>query len=145
MLAQVIAPERLLARHDAYWNRTPTEQAALRRRSLGEMDRATVVLAPAGFGWLTFRHSDGWARGRVVLSEPIPRHTLVPEPERWDQGEIALIYDPRGRDLTQVVTSALDDPDRLDHIARAGWEYGRRWTPPRVQAIALARALAEHR
>ena len=66
------------------------------------------------------RHADGWARGRVVLSEPVQRHILVPEPERWDTGEIVLVYEPSGRDLADVVTTALDQPDRLAAIARAG-------------------------
>ena len=30
-------------------------------------------------------------------------------------------------------------------IARAGWEYGQRWTDPTTQAGLLAEALASHR
>ncbi len=103
-----------------------------------------MVLAPSGYGYLTFRHSDAWARGRALLCEPVQRHIRVPEPERWADGDIAVLYDPAADDLAQVVAAALDEPERLTGIAAAGWEYGRRWTTPESQLAALADALASH-
>ncbi len=117
----------------------------MRARAVAEMDRSAIVFAPAGYGYLTMRHADGWARGRVVLSEPVQRHILVPEPDRWEAGEMVLAYEPSGSDLAEVVGAALEDPDRLAGIARAGWEYGRRWTDPATQAGLLAEALVSHR
>ena len=143
-LRGALPPDRVAFRRDAYWELDEAEQARLRRRSLREMDDATIVFAPAGYGYLTIRHADGWARGRVVLSEDVSRHALVPEPRRWADGEIALLYEPSGADLAEVVVEAVARPDRLAAIARAGWEYGRRWTRPEVQAALLAEALAEH-
>ena len=143
-LRAVVAPERLAIRDGRYWMEDEAAQEALRARSLDEMDQSTIVFAPAGYGYLTIRHSDAWARGRVVLSEPVQRRVLVPEPERWDAGEVALCYDPAADDLAAVVVAALDDPARLAAVARSGWEYGRRWTDPRVQARMLADALTRH-
>ncbi len=146
LLAQLergLGDRRLDIRSAAYWDGDEHHQARLRARTLVEMDRARIVVAPAGFGYLTFRHAEGWARGRAVLSEPVPVHTLVPEPERWAEGEIVLVYDPSGSDIAEVAAAALDDPDRLEAVAGAGWEYGRRWTRPAGQAQALARSLAE--
>ena len=143
-LAPAVDPDRLLVRRGVYWESDPAEQEAMRDRSMAEIDRSAIVFAPAGYGYLTIRHADGWARGRVVLSEPVQRHILVPEPERWEAGEIVLVYEPSGRDLAEVVGAALEDPDRLAAIARAGWEYGRRWTDPAGQAGQLAEALASH-
>ncbi len=141
-LRGAIDPDRLQVRRGVYWESEPAEQEAMRARSTAEMDRSAIVFAPAGYGYLTMRHADGWARARVVLSEPVTCHILVPEPERWDAGEIVVPYDPTGRDLAEVVTAALDDPARLAEVARAGWEYGRRWTEPAAQARLLAEALA---
>jgi hypothetical protein len=144
-LTPAIDPDRLLVRQGVYWESDQAEQQAMRDRSTAEMDRSAIAFAPAGYGYLTMRHADGWARGRVVLSEPVWRHILVPEPDRWAAGEIVLTYEPSGRDLAEVVRAALDDPDRLAAIARTGWEYGRRWTDPAAQARLLAEALASHR
>ena len=143
-LRAAVSPDRLAIRAGRYWMEDESAQQALRARSLDEMDQSTIVFAPAGFGYLTIRHSDAWARGRVVLSEPVQQRVLVPEPERWEAGEVAVCYDPAADDLPQVVAEALGDPRRLASVARAGWEYGRRWTDPRVQARMLADALTQH-
>ncbi len=139
-LCASLPAERILIRRTKYWN--ADDQRALRRRYVRELDRSAIVLAPAGFGHLTFRHADAWARGRVVLSEPVQRHLRVPEPERWASGEICLTYDPERDDVVEVVKRALDDPRRLHAVARAGWAYGRRWTDPAAQVAQLAEALA---
>jgi hypothetical protein len=132
-------------RNGEYWDLDERARRAMRREAVADMDRATMVLAPAGWGHLTIRHSDGWARGRVVLSEPLQEHTLVPEPDRWRSGEIVLPFDPSGSDLAQVVEAGLADPPRLAAIASAGWDYGRRWTRPATQTRLLAQAMEDLR
>ena len=136
---------RLSLRYAVYWDHGERARSVLRQRATEDMDRATMVLAPAGWGHLTFRHSDGWARGRVVLSEPLQEHTLVPEPDRWRSSEIVLTYDPSGADLAEVVEcrARRSVPSRRDR--RAGWDYGRRWTEPAAQVRLLAQALADLR
>jgi hypothetical protein len=116
-------------------------QANLRRRYVRELDRSAIVLAPAGYGYLTFRHADAWPRGRVVLSEPVHRRLRVPEPARWEAGEVCLTYDPAADDIVEVVERDLEDPARLREIAATGWHYGHRWTDPARQAAHLADAL----
>jgi hypothetical protein len=130
---------RLRIRRTQYWG--DDAQANLRRRYVREIDRSAIVLAPAGYGYLTFRHADAWARGRAALSEPVHRRLRVPEPERWESGDVCLTYDPCREDIVEVVERALDDPARLSAIAASGWDYGRRWTDPAAQVACLADAL----
>jgi hypothetical protein len=143
-LAGAVPADRLAIRNIEFWAADEDEQRQLRECYVDELDRAALVLAPAGYGHLTYRHADTWARGRALLCDHVQRHVLVPEPERWDRGEIAVLYDSAADDIAAVVTAALADPERLDTIARAGWSFGRRWTTPEAQAQALADALAEH-
>ena len=131
--------QRLRIRQAEYWN--GDAQANLRRRYVRELDRSAIVLAPAGYGYLTFRHADAWARGRTALSESVHRRVQVPEPERWASGDVCLTYDPAADDIVEVVERALEDRDRLSEIAASGWDYGRRWTDPARQAAHLADAL----
>ena len=141
LLESALPPERLLVRKVLYWQDSPQDRAALRRRYREELDRSLIVLAPAGYGYLTFRHADAWARGRVVLSEGVHRHVRVPEPERWEAGETCLEYHPAEDDILDVVKCALDDPGRLRSVAAAGWDYGRKWTDPYAQVALLAGAV----
>jgi len=123
-LRDALPAGRVRIRKAEYWG--GGAQANLRRRYVRELDRSAIVLAPAGYGYLTFRHADAWPRGRVVLSEPVHRRLRVPEPARWEAGEVE-------RDL--------EDPARLREIAATGWHYGHRWTDPARQAAHLADAL----
>jgi hypothetical protein len=143
-LTNALPADRLVVRKVEYWGVDDEEKARMRSCAVAEMDRSTMVLAPAGYGYLTFRHSDAWARGRALLSEPVQRHVLVPEPERWEDGDLAVLYHPATDDIADVVTTALGQPERLAAVARAGWEYGRRWTRPEAQVALLAEALASH-
>lgn len=136
LLRDGLPAERVRIRQALYWE--DGAPAGLRRRYVRELDRSAVVLAPAGYGYLTFRHADVWARGRVALSEEVQRHVVVPEPARWTSGEVCLTYDPTRDDIVEVARRALGEPDRLARIAAAGWEYGRRWTDPAAQAAYLA-------
>jgi len=138
-LRDALPAERLRIRRARYWG--DGEKATLRRRYVRELDRSAIVLAPAGYGYLTFRHADAWARGRVALSEPVHRRIRVPEPARWEEGEICLTYDPAADDIVDVVERALKDPAKLAEVAVSGWDYGRRWADPARQAAHLADAL----
>jgi len=140
-LREALPAERVVVRQAQYWAE-PEVRRQLRRRYVHELDHSRIVLAPAGYGYLTFRHADGWARGRAVLSEALHRLVQVPEPERWERGELCLLYDPAGDDVADVVGAALARPDRLAAVARAGWEYGRCWTDPGAQATQLAATAA---
>ena len=131
---------RVRIRKAAYWGGDGA-RANLRRRYVRELDRSAIVLAPAGYGSLTFRHADAWARGRVALSEPVHRRVQVPERWRWEAGEVCLTYDPAADDIVEVVERALQEPARLAAIAASGWHYGRRWTDPARQAAHLADAV----
>jgi hypothetical protein len=138
-LRAALPPGRVRIRRAEYW--AGDAQANLRRRYVRELDRSTIVLAPAGYGYLTFRHADAWARGRVALSEPVHRLVQVPEPACWEAGDVCLTYDPAADDIVEVVERGLRDPGRLAEIAASGWRYGRRWTDPALQARHLADAL----
>ena len=135
-LQAALPPGRVRIRQAAYWN--DGAPANLRRRYVRELDRSALVLAPAGNGYLTFRHADAWARGRVTLSEPVHRLVQVPEPARWESGDVCLTYDPAADDIVDIVERGLEDPGRLAEIAASGWRYGRRWTDPARQARHLA-------
>jgi len=143
-LQRALPDHRLAIRNVEYRSEPQEGRSRLRRQYVAELDRSTMVLAPAGFGYLTFRHSDAWARGRVLLSEPVQRHIAVPEPQRWQSGEVAVLYDPLRDDIADVVAKSLKCRKGLADIARAGWEYGRRWTAPEAQVAALVHAISEH-
>jgi hypothetical protein len=117
--ARPVAAGRVRIRKAEYWGGDGA-QANLRRRYVREVDRSAIVLAPAGYGYLTFRHADAWARGRVALSEPVHRRVQVPERWRWEAGEVCLTYDPAADDIVEVVERALEDPARLAAIAASG-------------------------
>jgi len=138
-LREALPAERIRIRKVEYWR--DDAPADLLRRYVRELDRSAIVLAPAGYGYLTYRHADAWARGRVALSEPVHRRLQVPEPERWESGDVCLLYDPSRDDIVEVVERALDDRSRLADLAASGWDYGRRWTDPARQAAHLADAL----
>jgi hypothetical protein len=140
LLEAGLPPDQLHIRRVQFWG-DHDDHDELVELATKELDNATIGFAPAGYGHLTFRHADVWARGRVLLTEPLHRDVLVPEPERWESGDIGLLYDPDGHNLVEVVEAALRHPERLATIARAGWDYGRRWTNPANQAAQLAAAL----
>jgi hypothetical protein len=127
-------PERNLIRNVEFWGNGA--RVALRRRYVRELDRSVTVLAPAGYGSLTFRHADGWARGLVVLSENVQRCVRVPEPARWESGELCLTYDAR-RTTSQRSSSARWPIDLGSRPSppRAGTTAGAGRTPPRRPAL----------
>ena len=124
-----------------YWRASEADRAAMRRRMAREIDHSWIGFCPSGFSYYCFRHSEVMARGRVVLSEPIHRHVRVPEPERWEQGEVALVFNSDGDDILKVVHRALQEPRALAEIARSGYEYARRWSRPWQQLLYIERTM----
>lgn len=134
-----------------YWRTNPLQPGGpppaddvkpdLLRRHAAALDATRLALAPVGYGYYTTRHSDALARGRPLLTEPIHRRLLLPEPDRWASGELATYYDPAADDIVAVVTEALRDPVTLQAKADAGWAYAQRHLRPDRQVRTLATAI----
>jgi hypothetical protein len=116
-------------------------KADLLRQHREALDRTRISLAPVGYGYLTTRHADTFARGRPLLTEPIQRYIHLPEPDRWEAGEFAIFYRPEDDDIAEVVDKALGDPARLNAVAEAGWHYAQRHLRPDRQIRRLAAAI----
>jgi hypothetical protein len=81
--------------------------------------QAWIVWSPEGLGWDCFRHYEALACGSVPLinTPPIERYRPLLN------GVHALFYDPEPGVLTEAITTALADKDRLRTIAREGKTY----------------------
>ncbi|HEY3611842.1 MAG TPA: glycosyltransferase [Pseudonocardiaceae bacterium] len=136
-----------------YWRTNPLRpggpppaaglKAELLRQHESSLDHTRISLAPVGYGYYTTRHSDTFARGRALLSEPIHHHLRLPDPDRWASGEVALFYSPRADDIVEVVSRALGEPTLLQSLAEAGWRYGQQYLRPDRQAARLAAAIRQ--
>jgi hypothetical protein len=145
-------PSRVLELRRVHFWRTnpldpggPAPPADLKETLLAEhlaaLDRTQISLAPVGYGYLTTRHADTLARGRPLLTEPIHRYLHLPEPDRWEAGDLALFYQPQEHDVVEVVAKALTDHSRLQSIAEEGWRYAQRYLRPDRQVHRLAAAI----
>lgn len=94
--------------------------------------QAWLTWSPEGFGWECFRHYEAPACGSVpVINSPtVERHKPLVD------GEHAIFYTVENGGLTQAITTALADKERLKRIAAAGRAH--------VLAHHTPRALAEY-
>ena len=143
-------PERHLDfRRVHFWRTNPLDpggprpdedpKARLLAEHTAALDRTRIGFAPTGYGYLTTRHFDTLARGRVLLTEEVHHRLHVPEPERW--ADFALFYHPEQDDIADVVAKALADPQDLRARAEAGHQYARQYLHPRRQVERLASAV----
>lgn len=120
---------------------SPIDKPALLRQHTQALDRARIALAPSGHAFYTARHSDVMARGVVLLSEAVQRRVLVPRPDLWESGQVALLYDNAEHCISEVLPQALSDASRLDRVATAGWNYAQEFLSSDRQVEQLADAV----
>jgi hypothetical protein len=136
-----------------FWRTNPLQPggevppADLKQRLLEQhaasLDRTRLSLAPVGYGYLTTRHCDTFARGRALLTEPVHRYLHLPEADRWEAGEFAIFYDPAADDIVEVVEKALADGSKLQRVAEAGWRYAQTYLRPEGQVRRVAAAVRQ--
>ncbi|MHB8690421.1 MAG: hypothetical protein ACYDHH_04180 [Solirubrobacteraceae bacterium] len=143
-LAAGLPERRLLFRNIDYWYeywRTDTETVRRRHREYAAtMGRSTMIFAPPGYGYNTYRHAEAWRQQRLVLSPPLHERILMPEPELWAQEALSVHYRWDGSDLVDTARWALDYAEELADRVQTGHGYYRRWGTREAQINQIEQA-----
>jgi hypothetical protein len=84
-----------------------------------------IVLAPFGFGELTFRHAEAWASGRALVC---PNMTYAETMYPFRNGHNVLFCSPDWADLPQIVSDLNGDEQLWRSIGSAGRRDWRAWS-----------------
>jgi hypothetical protein len=93
-----------------------------------DLRRHQVVVAPTGYGELTYRHAEAWGAGAALVCQDL-HHVDMQLPIRDHHN--AVFCRPDLRDLTPKVEALLRDDDRRRSVASEGRRgftaWSRRW------------------
>jgi hypothetical protein len=106
-----------------------------RLRYLRDLSRHRIIVAPAGYGEVTFRHGEAWRVGAALVCQDLSHVELLLTVR---DHENAIFCRPDFSDIRTVVTALLADEDERERVAGEGLRRYVAWSADWQQLLRVA-------